>query len=129
MSKFSQWLGYLSVESAFQRESVDERLRTKLRNILKEAIWDDFVPHEYSLKEKSDRISDLVRRLWFHFLNRDLDKLPEFRRDYGESAYSALKRYFFGWQWFEVYDFLEEIAQDQSALPTIRTREWINREL
>lgn len=129
MSKFSQRLGYLPIESAFQRESVDERLRTKLWNILKVEIWDDFAPYEYRLKEKSELISDLVRRLWFHFLNRDLDKLPEFRRDYGESAYGALKRYFFECQWFEIYDFLEEIAQDQSALLPVRTREWINQEL
>lgn len=129
MSKFSQRLGYSPTEGAFQREAVDERLRTKLWNILKVAIWDDFAPYEYRLKEKSERITALARRLWFNFLNRDLDTLPEFRRDHGESAYRALKRYFFDCQWFEVYDFLEEIAQDQSDLLPTKLREWINQEL
>lgn len=129
MSKFSQRLGYSPTEGAFQREAVDEQLRTKLWNILKVAIWDDFNPHEYRLKEKSERITGLVRRLWFNFLNRDLDKLPEFRRSHGESAYGALKKHFFECQWFEVYDFLEEVAGDKSALLPADLREWINQEL
>ncbi|MBX3647741.1 MAG: hypothetical protein KF766_08780 [Rhodocyclaceae bacterium] len=129
MAKFSQRLGYSPTEAAFQREAVDAPLRTKLWNILKVAIWDDYAPYEYRLKEKSQRIDHLVRRLWFNFLNRDLDKLPEFRRDHGENAYGALKRYFFECQWFEVYDFLEEIAEDQGALLPVKVREWINQEL
>lgn len=129
MAKFSQRLGYSPTEAAFQREAVDAPLRTKLWNILKVAIWDDYSPYEYRLKEKSQRIDHLVRRFWFNFLNRDLDKLPEFRRTHGESAYDALKRYFFECQWFEAYDFLEEICGDQGGLLPVKVREWINQEL
>jgi hypothetical protein len=129
MAKFSQRLGYSPTEAAFQRETVDAPLRTKLWNILKLAIWDDCVPYHHHLREKSQRIEHLVQRLWFHFLNRDLDKLPEFRRDHGESAYGTLKKYFFECQWFEVYDLLEEIAEDKGDLLPVKVREWINQEL
>jgi len=130
MQKFSQRHGYSPLVNAFQREAVDEPLRTKLWNILNIAIWDDYAPFEYRLKEKSERITQLVRRLWFNFLNRDLDSLPEFRPDYGErGAYGVFKKYFFTCQWYEVYDFLEEIVTDKSELLSTKAREWINGEL
>jgi hypothetical protein len=130
MLKFSQRHGYSPLVNVFQREAVDEPLRTKLWNILKVAIWDDYAPHEYRLQEKTERIKQLVRRLWFNFLNRDLDTLPEYRSNYGErGAYGVIKKFFFTCQWHEVYDFLEELAKDKSDLLSTKTREWINGEL
>jgi hypothetical protein len=129
MTKFSQRLGYSPAKAAFQRDTADTLLRTKLWNILKIAIWDDYAPSQYHLREKSERIEHLIRRIWIYFLNRDLDKLPEFRAGYGGSAYDALKTHFFECRWFEVYDFLEEIAVDKSDLLPRKVREWINSEL
>lgn len=130
MPKFSQRHGYSPLTNAFQREGADEALRTKLWNILKLSIWDDYKPPGYGYEEKTKHIAQMVLRLWFHFLNRDIDSLPEFRSDYGEKgAYGILKRYFFSCQWFEVYDFLEEIMNDKSQLLTPEAREWMNNEL
>jgi len=98
MAKFSQRHGYSPLEGSFQRESIDQELRTKLWNILKIAIWDGYDPHSYDhqTKERSAEINYLVQRLWFHFLNRDMDTLSEFKRDYGEGgAYGVLKNFFF----------------------------------
>lgn len=130
MTKFSQRYGYSALEKAFQRESIDTALRTKLWNITKVTIWDDYNHNEYRYREKSERIDGLIRRLWFHFFVRDLDTLPRFRDEYSDKGvYSILKQHFFSCQWFELYDFLEAIAQDQSALITSEAREWINQEL
>lgn len=132
MAKFSQRHGYSPLEGSFQRESIDQELRTKLWNILKIAIWDGYDPHSYDhqTKERSAEINYLVQRLWFHFLNRDMDTLSEFKRDYGEGgAYGVLKKFFFEAKWFEVYDLLEAIATDSSDLLSEKTRDWINREL
>lgn len=130
MPKFSQRHGYSPLANAFQRESVDVALRTKLWNILKVAIWDNYQPDEYRLQEKSQKIIQMVRRLWFNFLNRDMDSLPAIRSAYGENgAYDVIKKIFLSCEWFEVYDFLEEIANDKSQLLTPEVRNWINNEL
>jgi hypothetical protein len=130
MTKFSQRYGYSALEKAFQRESIDIALRTKLWNITKIAIWDDYNHHEYRHREKSEKIDGLIRRLWFHFFVKDLDKLPLFQDHYpNKGVYSILKEHFFSCQWFEVYDLLEEISHDQSGVLTSKTREWINHEL
>jgi len=130
MTKFSQRYGYLPLENAFQREYVDEALRTKLWNVLKLTIWDKYKPNDYRLKEVCGKINMMVRRLWFHFFNYDLDTLPNFLPQFYEdenTAYHHLKKFFFSCNWFELYDFLEAISLDQSELIGDETREWINK--
>jgi hypothetical protein len=129
MPTFSQRYGYTPLENAFQREWIDSALQTKLWNILKVTLWDRNDIHNRSYDDVTKRIDHLVRRLWFNYFNRDLDQLPDFygRRDNG--AYDVLKNHFFECQWFEVYDLLEKIANDQSDLLAEETRKWINRTL
>lgn len=129
MSKFSQRYGYSPLENAFQRESVDEALRTKLWNVLKVTVWDNYNPHNRQLIEVSKKIDAMVRRLWFHFFNRDLDSLPGFLPRYHgdkDTAYLHLKSFFFSCKWFELYDFIEEISINPSELISEETKEWIN---
>lgn len=129
MPTFSQRYGYSPLENVFQRESIDSALQTKLWNILKVTIWDRYDIHR-SYDEVTKRIDHLVRRLWFNYFNRDLDQLPDFYGRHGNhGAYDVLKRYFTECQWFEVYDLLETIANDQSDLLTEETRTWINQTL
>ena len=118
MPKFSQRYGYSPLERAFQREKIDEPLRTALWNILKVSIWDTYERDDYYYPEKSKRIDSMVRRLWLHFFNNDLDKLPQFQTRYSREAgsYDRIKEFFFSCEWFEVYDLIEEISGDVSEL-------------
>lgn len=130
MPKFSQRYGYTPLEQAFQREAVDEPLRTKLWNILKVTIWDRYDHHNYNTREISKNIDVMLERLWFNFFNKDLDTLPEFRSRHGcKGAYEQLKTHFFGCEWFAVYDFIEAISLEQSKLIDDKVREWINQVL
>lgn len=130
MPTFSQRHGYSPVDSAFQRESIDSALRTKLWNILKVAIWDRYDSENRRYNDTTKRIDQMIRRLWFNYLNRDLDRLPDFYGRYGkEGAYDVLKGYFSSCKWFEVYDFLETITNDQGKLVSDDTRKWINNTL
>lgn len=128
MPTFSQRYGYSPLESAFQRESIDLALRTKLWNILKVSIWDRYDSHNRSYDDVTKRIDNLIKRLWFHYFNRDLDLLPNFHDPYErkKGAYGVLKGYFFSCQWHEVYDLLETIANDQSKLISDESHKWIN---
>ncbi len=130
MSLFSQRYGYTSLEKAFQRESIDSALRIKLWNILKVSVWDryDFINRDYN--QDTQKIDGLVQRLWFNYFNYDLDELPNFYGQYGsKGVYGKFKDFFLSCSWFEVYDFLEALAQDRSKLVDKKTREWINNEL
>ena len=130
MPIFSLRHGYSALESAFQRESIDSALRTKLWNILKVTIWDRYDFHNRSYDPLTKRIDRLVERLWFNYFNWDLDRLPGFYESYGKKgAYDALKDYFLTCQWFEVYDLLEAIANSQSDLLADDALTWINSTL
>ena len=128
MPIFSLRNGYSPLESEFQRESIDLGLRTKLWNILKAAIWDRYDTDERGHERR--RIDHMVRRLWFNYFNLDLDGLPDFYEPYGKKgAYDIVKNYFSTCKWFEIYDLLEAIANDQSKLLSEDARKWINNTL
>lgn len=127
---FSQRYGYTTLEKAFQREFIDSALRTKLWNLLKIAMWDRYDTQRRHYDAVTQRIDHLVKRLWFHFFNHDLDSLPDFYGSYGNSGvYDHLKEHFFKCKWYEVYDLIEVIANDQSKLITDDIRDWINKTL
>lgn len=128
MVNFAQRYGYIPLEKIFQRESVDEKLRTQLWNILKISIWDLFDSRNEQHDQTSRKINHLVGRLWFHYFNKDLDDLPHFKNARG-SAYDYMKEYFYSCKWFEVYEFLEFLAEDISDLLHSDTRSWINKSL
>lgn len=130
MPIFSQRHGYSPLESAFQRETIDSALRTKIWNILKVTIWDQYDSRNRDYHDLTKRIDYMVRRLWFNYFNRDLDQLPSFYEPYGKKgAYDALKDYFISCEWFEIYDLVETIANDTSNLVSDETRRWINNTL
>ncbi|MDO9054000.1 MAG: hypothetical protein Q7U37_08755 [Gallionella sp.] len=130
MARFSQRHGYSPLEQAFQRESIDEALRTKLWNVLKVTIWDKYDHRDYRFQETNQRIDMMMKRLWFNFFNKDLDALPEFHsRHRYEGAYDQLKKHFLTCEWFAVYDFIEEISLDQSNLLDDKSRDWVNNVL
>ncbi|MDR7332234.1 AbiJ-NTD4 domain-containing protein [Roseateles asaccharophilus] len=128
--KFSQRYGYTPLERAFQRESIDQDLRIKLWNILKLVVWDKFDQDKLRYDEASQKVDGLVKRLWFHHFNEDIDHLPPLHARYGkEGAYEYMKSHFFKCKWFEVYDFVQEILQDPSALIDDSAIDWINNTL
>lgn len=132
MTRFSQRYGYSPLENAFQRESADESLRTKLWNVLKVTIWDNYNPKDYQSREITNKIDAMLKRLWFHFFNHDLDSLPSFLPRYhgdDKTAYLYLKNFFLSCDWFLLYDFIEQISCDNSELIGDKTREWINNVL
>ncbi|MDP3069069.1 MAG: hypothetical protein Q8N18_02220 [Opitutaceae bacterium] len=114
MPKFSDRYGYTTVERAFQRERIDDSLRTALWNVLSMAMWERWDHYAHGYTEDSEQINALTKRLWFHYFRKDMDYLPEFRtRNSGKrGAYDVFKEHFFSAKWFEVYNFLEFLLQE-----------------
>jgi AbiJ N-terminal domain 4 len=72
MPKFSRRYGYTQIERAFQRERIDDTLRTTLWNVLSISMWDRWEPYNYGYTAESHRINSITRRLWFHYFKRDM---------------------------------------------------------
>lgn len=129
MPKFSQRYGYTEIERAFQRERINDTLRTALWNVLSVCMWDFWEhPSEYhGYSENSQRINIISKRLWFNYFKRDMDALPKFRGDFnGNGAYDFFKEYFFRCKWYEVYDFIEFLIQDRDTFIDAKAIEFLN---
>lgn len=103
---FSQRHGYKPVKSVIQADSMDNDLRNGLWNALHMFYWSK-AGHTQFLKDDSE-IYSLIYALWRDYFKEPIDTIP-----YNwEGAYTYIRGRFFGYDWFEVYDFVEFIAKN-----------------
>jgi hypothetical protein len=112
--KFSQRYGYTPVKNAVQLESIDDELRNALWSVLTLHYWDTVRWNEEFMNRRrllssigNESMQALCQRLWLHFFKKPLDTLPG---DFDE-VYGRLRTFFFDSKWYEVYDFIEFVAQ------------------
>ena len=101
---FSQRMGYKPVKSVIQVNSMDATLRN--------ALWNDLVLCVWRITNHQFRI-ELGNDIWTKFLNKPIDEIPS-----TDPNYYHFKNYYFQFEWFEVYDFIEFIAihlKDENA--------------
>jgi hypothetical protein len=106
---FSQRKGLKPIKTAIQINSMDAELRNRLWNSLESICFKE----EVRLSEEFQiRLSDynyantLFRRLWDEYFKLPIDTMPKlFPR-----AYSEIRMKFFNTKWYEVYDFIEFVA-------------------
>jgi hypothetical protein len=130
MARFSQRYGYTSAKRVFQREEVSSELRVALWNTLSLCIWDRWEVFDYGWSEQSTRINALLKRIWIHHLNADLDQLsPLHYRDSRPGTYDVLKRHFMSAKWYQVLDFVEFLVQDSDSFITNDVTRVLNQTL
>ena len=110
--RFSEKYGYKKVREIVQVNSVDEQLRNGLWSLLKVHAW-DHVKHANAIYGdpflSSDQdMKDLCQKLWFSYFKKPLDTLVD---DWSE-VLASLRAYFFDCPWYEVYDFIEFVANN-----------------
>ena len=124
---FSERVGITSTEKLVQLESVDSALRNSLWSVLTAFYWDKFDRNKYSeFGGRADYISGsnlggLFTALWLHYWKEPIDTIPEYFYDSG-GGLIFLREFFFKADWYEVYDFIEFIAQQG---PPSRKRKFI----
>lgn len=113
--RFSERYGYKKVREIVQLESVDEPLRNALWSLLKVHIWDNvhYTSGMYGgyFLSQNDEIKALGERLWFNYFKKPLDTLDN---NWSE-VLAYLRAYFFKGAWYEVYDFIEFVANNYSS--------------
>lgn len=113
---FSERHGYKPVNKIIQIESMNEPLRNGLWSMLQIHCWDDviFDPDFLGLEElnlnypANNAIKNLCQQLWLNYLKEPLDQLNK----NWPIACAHLRQYFFSCEWYEVYDFIEFIADN-----------------
>lgn len=73
--RFSQRMGITPVRDQLQKERMDKPLRVALWNVLDLHIWQDLRSEHYLMSDAP--LTLLVKRIWWHFLDRPLDQLPD----------------------------------------------------
>lgn len=110
--RFSERYGYKKVRELVQLESMDEPLRNALWSLLKLHAWDWVRTSTYGGCHLSDHgngeFYTLCRRIWYSYFKKPLDHLD----DDWNKVYAQLRRHFFEAAWYEVYDFIEFVANN-----------------
>ncbi len=103
MKLFSQRKGFKALKNVIQIESMDTDLRNSLWNALTMCYWEELKKNVYDRE-----IIRLFRKLWNDYFKRPIDTLKSYPLD----IVSEIREYFFRCKWFEVYDFIEFIANN-----------------
>ena len=104
--RFSQRQGYKPAKKIMQADSMDEELRNGLWNALTIHYWSSAQGKRFIRND--EEMYPLAQDLWLDFFKKPLDTIPHTWTD----TRNYLKSYFLNCNWFEVYDFIEFIANN-----------------
>lgn len=113
MKLFSQRRGLKPIKSVVQIDSIDEDLRNNLWNALSISYW-NYMENSYDTRYRSafrGEIVSLCKVLWLDYFKKPVDTMSIHWSD----IYKQLRDYFFGCKWYEIYDFIEFIANNFEA--------------
>lgn len=113
MKLFSHRYGFKPIKSVIQTESIDDELRTGLWNALTTFYWDKAIStltgtlrRGYFLSQ-NPTLKKLMMKLWKDYFIRPTDTLS----NNWQEVYAQLREDFFDFEWYEVYDFIQFVAE------------------
>jgi len=107
--RFSERHNLISVREAIQIDSMDIELRTSLWNVLQLCVWDHVTSYSgTSFFRMNPEVHRLFIRLWLRHFKRPVDNLD----DNWAIMIGRIRQEFFNWEWYEVYDFVEFVANN-----------------
>jgi hypothetical protein len=111
MLSFSQRNGLEPVKKLIQVDSIDDRLRTAIWNVLDRVFWiaPGFLTPARGYDPKMERFS---RYLWENFLHRPADARPVLQK----KRLELIREWFFNAKWNRVYDFVQFLVQPETGL-------------
>lgn len=116
--KFSQRIGKTPINKELQLSSIDEDLLNSLWNAFILGILEPISKQSGFYSNRFDYLSEII---WINYFKLPMDRTP------GTQHFeSTIRKYFFGFKWFEVYDFIEFIANINTERIRINTEEYKN---
>ena len=104
--KFSERIGIREVKATIQLESIDVELRSGLWNVFL-MFYGDPMDRESCASVGQSKYKNFIETLWFSHFKSPMDTIPYSKSD----TVSWLRKQFFSWEWFDVYDFIEFIVK------------------
>lgn len=104
--KFSERIGKKTVKVDFQVNSMDDELRNSLWNACMIDLFRNFNP---AIKA---RYNPFFISLWMNFFKEPIDTID----NYFANTLTEIRVRFFKWDWDQVYDFIEFIANVESPM-------------
>ncbi len=108
--KFSARLGFTSIPTIVQLETVNPTLRNSLWNVLYEHHFSEkaflsiyTVPGHTRPSSRPPKINNFSRALWIKYFKLPADERPSVPL----LVYQKIREHFFTTEWYEMYDFLE----------------------
>lgn len=101
--RFSQRIGLTPATKVAQREDMDADLRNSLWSLLTLFYWNTCSRSDLV---RYSNLKTLITSLWFFYFKQPIDTIDQSWED----CHSRLRDYFFKAKWYEVYDFIEFIA-------------------
>jgi hypothetical protein len=112
VKRFSEREGYKSIKEKIQIESIDDDLRNSLWNLLcKNYFTFSSKPMLYNqlyVAKLDDNVKPLFDFIWISLFKKPIDEMGGLIG----SIYDKIKKYYFNCDWYEVYDFIEFIANN-----------------
>lgn len=107
MKRFSERKGLKKVRTEIQVNSIDEALTNSLWNVLDYHYW-----RRCSLEydEITSEMRSFLNKLWHNYFKEPVDTISE--SDSWQEALENIRERYFDSAWFEVYDFLEFVADN-----------------
>lgn len=106
--RFSQRKGFKPIKSVLQVDNVDIDLRNSLWNALDSGYWRYFGSYYDHYGRVGDEVRALMRGIWVNYFKVPADLMSPLWSE----VYPGLRKYFFSCEWYEVYDFIEFIAEN-----------------
>jgi len=106
MTLFSQRKGLKPIKTEIQKNFMDSALRTRLWNSLRLNFWNEIERSVYSTDVPNPTMKTFLDRMWNVYFVKPLDEMPIL----WSLIHEEIKEYFFHCEWFEVYDFIEFVA-------------------
>jgi len=106
MKLFSQRKGIKPVKNIMQVDSMDDDLRNGLWNALTMFYWNQVKVVIYGYDY--GKVDILLQMLWHSYFKKPIDTLS----DHWPDNHKKIRAYFFNCEWYEVYDFIEFIANN-----------------
>lgn len=104
--KFSERTGIVKAKNSIQLDSIDEDLKNGLWNAF-QIFYIDNIKFQWL---NQSHYHPFFKFLWHNFLKLPLDTL----NNRTETTITQLRDWFFNWEWFEIYDFIEFISKTES---------------
>ena len=104
--KFSERIGIIKAKDTIQLDYIDNDLRNGLWNGF-QIYYLDNVNRQWIYQT---HYNDFLKNLWHNFFKLPLDTLD----DWTATTKAQIREWFFNWEWFEVYDFIEFVSKTKS---------------